>query len=247
MTPTVNPSSAPYPRALLGYDGTNFYVLTVDSSGHLQVDALSTALPTNAATATNQTTMVTALQLIDDLRAALASVATDQLVVMANDLGVNVTVATADRQDSMVTALELIDDLRAALESVATDRLQVRGSDQLISFAGVLSNAVSTAISGAGGFVASGAVPAGKLWKVTGISARDDTTAPGKVRITAYHDSVAYMLEEVPTGLAANDWTSWDGEVWLDVSDTIRVYFASGLAGDNCRVEIHGMIMTAES
>jgi hypothetical protein len=73
------------PRALLGYDGTNFYVLKVDSDGHLQVDVLSSALPSGAATAANQASMVTALQLIDDLQKALQSVATDRLVVRGED------------------------------------------------------------------------------------------------------------------------------------------------------------------
>lgn len=53
----------------------------VDTDGHIQLDVLSNALPTGAATAANQTTEITALQLIDDLRAALGSVNTDDLQV----------------------------------------------------------------------------------------------------------------------------------------------------------------------
>ena len=56
-----------------------------DADGHPQVDVLTSALPTGAATSANQTTEITALQLIDDLRAALASVATDQLKVKGQD------------------------------------------------------------------------------------------------------------------------------------------------------------------
>lgn len=52
-----------------------------DSSGHVQVDVLSSALPTGAATSAKQDTMITALQLIDDLRNALGSVNTDDLQV----------------------------------------------------------------------------------------------------------------------------------------------------------------------
>ena len=39
---------------LLGYDGTDFYNLLVDPAGHLQVDAVSSALPAGGATAANQ-------------------------------------------------------------------------------------------------------------------------------------------------------------------------------------------------
>ena len=45
------------------------------------VSAASLPLPTGAATSAKQDTMITALQLIDDLRAALASVATDKILI----------------------------------------------------------------------------------------------------------------------------------------------------------------------
>jgi hypothetical protein len=48
-----------------GTGGTS-YVPLVDSDGHLQVDILSSGLPSGGATAANQSTMITALQLIDD-------------------------------------------------------------------------------------------------------------------------------------------------------------------------------------
>lgn len=81
MVDYILPRQAPVPRSTLGWDGTDFRVLTVDASGHLQIDVLSSALPAGAATAAHQITMITALQLIDDLRAALQSVNTDALQV----------------------------------------------------------------------------------------------------------------------------------------------------------------------
>ena len=48
-----------------GTGGTS-YVPLVDSDGHLQVDVMSSGLPSGGATAANQSTMITALQLIDD-------------------------------------------------------------------------------------------------------------------------------------------------------------------------------------
>jgi len=42
------------------------YVPLVDADGHLQVDVMSSGLPSGGATSANQTTMITALQLIDD-------------------------------------------------------------------------------------------------------------------------------------------------------------------------------------
>ena len=48
-----------------GTGGTS-YVPLVDTDGHLQVDILSSGLPSGGATAANQATMITALQLIDN-------------------------------------------------------------------------------------------------------------------------------------------------------------------------------------
>jgi len=68
-----------------GLSGAIKKFITEDADGHPQVDVLTSALPTGAATSAKQDTMITALQLIDDLRAALASVATDQLRVKGQD------------------------------------------------------------------------------------------------------------------------------------------------------------------
>jgi len=67
---------------IYGMDGDgNPVKVLVDAGGRLQVEVLEVALPGGAATAANQSTMITALQLIDDLRNALASVATDDIRV----------------------------------------------------------------------------------------------------------------------------------------------------------------------
>lgn len=60
-------------------------IINLDALGHVQVDVLTSALPAGAATAANQTTMITSLQLIDDLRNALNSVAVDELRVLISD------------------------------------------------------------------------------------------------------------------------------------------------------------------
>lgn len=61
--------------------GVTYRVGRVNSSGHLLTEVQVSALPTGAATLAEQQTQTTALQLIDDLRAALDSVGTDALIV----------------------------------------------------------------------------------------------------------------------------------------------------------------------
>ena len=71
-----------------GWDSVNsvWVKLLVDSNGKVQVDTKSSALPIGASTSANQTIMITALQLIDDLRNALGSVNTDDLQVDVKDI-----------------------------------------------------------------------------------------------------------------------------------------------------------------
>lgn len=124
---------------------------------------------------------------------------------------------------------------------------QVRGEDQLLSFEQVVTKAVSATISGANGYVDTPAVPAGKVWKITTICARDDDTAPTAMRMTNYHDGTAYMVESIRDGHGIGLWRCWSGETWLDASDLIRVWFVGGAVSDNCRIEITGLQMTKET
>lgn len=78
---TIIPATTPKPNAPIAYNGTDWTALLSDAARHLQVDVVASGIPTGAATAANQATEITALQLIDDLRGALQSVATDRLRV----------------------------------------------------------------------------------------------------------------------------------------------------------------------
>ena len=62
-------------------DGVVYRTLRRDANDALQVAVASLPLPTGAATLAEQQTQTTALQLIDDLRTALADVAGDELRV----------------------------------------------------------------------------------------------------------------------------------------------------------------------
>ena len=121
----ILPFFAQTATATIVIDGVTYRVPLVDAAGHLQVDVASTALPTGAATAAHQATMITALELLDNLITALATVGTDQLRTDVISSALPTGAATAAKQTTMITALQLIDDLQKALESVGTDRLNV--------------------------------------------------------------------------------------------------------------------------
>ena len=91
------------------------------------VSAAALPLPTGAATAANQATEITALQLIDDLRAALHSVNGDELQVNVETSALPTGAAAAAHQVTMITALQLIDDLQTALGLDVSGYLRVGG------------------------------------------------------------------------------------------------------------------------
>lgn len=132
---------------ICGHDGTDWIKVKTDSDGKLQIEVDTSVLPSGAATAANQITMITALQLIDDLRNALDSVGTDELdvnvessVLPSGAATDTVVQAIRDRLGALtnpaagstnklladaLTALQKIDDLQGALDSVDTDELVV--------------------------------------------------------------------------------------------------------------------------
>jgi len=167
-----------------------------------------------------------------------------QVDVLASDLPAGA--ATAAHQVTQNTALQLIDNLVNALQSVATDRLKVRGEDQLFTFKGVLASRNEGAISGAGGYIESGAVPAGEIWVLTNVVATDGTTATTAHTAYVMHDGATVYLYEARAAYAADVKSSWGGHAYLDVGDTVRVYFTGGLVADTVRVDILGHRMTVE-
>lgn len=70
---------------ILGHDGTDFQNIKTDTDGHPQVDVLSNALPTDAATETTLALVKTAAESLTDLLHALHSVNTDEFKVRGED------------------------------------------------------------------------------------------------------------------------------------------------------------------
>jgi len=99
----VVPPTVPAPVTPLTYDGVNWNALLSDVARHLQVDVIASGLPAGGATAAHQLTMITALQLIDDLRAALESVGTDRLRVRGEDQLISYKGALLSMRDATIS------------------------------------------------------------------------------------------------------------------------------------------------
>ena len=238
--PDILPSDAPYPRAILGWDGTAWRVMAVDPSGHVQVDVLSAALPAGAATAANQATMITALQLIDDLRNALDSVGADELDVNVEASVLPAGAATAANQATQITALQLIDDLTNALISVGTDRLQVRGEDQLHSFADTLEIYVTGALTAPDGYLETDPVGLRGVWVITNIIIENEDRGLSSTRWCRFSGGVVYCFGCETRVIPAAERLCWHGWQWAKESDTLRGQFVGGQIGDTCHMWITG-------
>ncbi len=125
--------------------------------------------------------------------------------------------------------------------------LQVRGEDQLFSYDTYMAEISVGIVSGADGTYDSPAVPAGSVWKVTHVGARDATSpTTGYVfmsSIAAVDRGFASIIQAIP----AATWLFVPCEVYLPATAFIRVWFQGSLLGDGVAVSLHGYQMTLET
>ncbi len=123
----------------------------------------------------------------------------------------------------------------------------VRGEDQIFTYKGRLASHSRGAISGAGGYRDSKSPPEGEIWVVTNAVAYDRTTATtqhlygsmeGADFITFYRQTEAFGVGVV---------SDYQGLLYLEEGDAVKVYFTAALAGDDCVVQLTGQIMTLET
>lgn len=298
---------------LLAFYDDDFYNVLCDASGHLQIDVLESALPSGAATATNQATIITAVQSLQNLVGALHDVGVDEIdvnvdsSVLPTGAGTSANQATiitalqslqnlvgalhdvgVDELDVIVessalpsgaatettlglvkdrigalstpaggstnklltdalTALQFIDNLYGALHSVNSDEMVVRGEDQLYSVKDVIGFRHEAGMNADNGYITTGSVPAGELWKVTNLSATNRVRATTTHEYDYYHAGAPIYLLEDSTGWAATVRSQWIGEIWMAPGDFLRVSFIGGLSGDTCRLAVAGHKMTLET
>ncbi len=230
---------------LLGWDGSAFRNVKVDSSGHLQVDVLANvlggdqatettlalvkaqigALTTPASGSTNKllTDALTSLQLIDDLRGALDSVNTDEIVV-------NVDASVLPTGAATETSLQGIED-------------QI--PDQLIGYVDTVRLKVSdtNAAAGANSLQVS-AVPAGKLYVITAITGANlnSATTFSRLSIAGVDSSVAITRDGA---LLSGYGTVFNGRIILK-EDEFIIYNVEGCTlNDNIFLQVAGWEVTA--
>ena len=247
---------------LLGWDGTDFRNVKVDSSGHLQVDVLSNVLGGDQATettlalvkdrigdlgmpaagSTNKllSSSLTSLQLIDDLRGALHDVGDDELRVLAGFydgdwFGLNQNAGG----DLIVDVQETILPPGAATEA-SVQGIEDALPDQLVGYSDVYRQTVTDADAAAGSNTLDGtAVPASTLYVVTALSMYNATSTYTLAQLGVLSGGTFYPMH-MAAGAAVNVGVMWRGRMILKEGEKIRAFFGGVTLNDNIHVHILG-------
>lgn len=126
-------------------------------------------------------------------------------------------------------------------------RLQVRGEDQVFSFKDTLEILVTGDLPVADGSLATGLVPAGEIWVITGVAATNATAPWTSLVVSRDSGGVGYRFGGVVNAFAIGDIVSWEGLQYAKEDDAIRAYFFGGLLNDSCAIWVTGYTMTKET
>ena len=230
MNGVTDPSETYFKQGLWAYDANAkaWVQLEVDASGYLQVTGLT--LPPGAATAAHQVTMITALQLIDDLRNALHAIGSDKMDVFFK--GQDVDVEVKQQAPADLTAA-LHGYIGAAWQKLPmlwgySDRYVERLEDNNAAAGWNWENLT--------------AVPAGEIWVIQAARADNATSQTTATKIELLSDGPTNTLikDLLP---AAGHHTCWQGAVVLKEGDLIRAEFEGCTAGDDLTTSAWGFKM----
>lgn len=189
----------------------------------------SLPLPSGAAIESKQTTMVTALQKIDDLIAALADVGTDELRV-------NV-IAELPAGTKNIGDVDIV--------SIPTVTIQAAGGDKLFSFESIVEQALEDEDLATGTNSLEGTeVGSGKVWKITHASIKYVGTTPDYILVRAYRlaGAIALIHKLEPT---SDQFYIWEGEIYMQNPDYMYATVGGATATDNFYFAYCGVQMDA--
>ena len=187
------------------------------------VDVVSSALPTGAATAANQATEITALQLIDDLRNALTSVATDSLRAI---------LLAGTAEIGMVQA-----------RNYGWDGAAWRKNNLIFGYYDTYDEVLSNTAATVGtNYLTSSAVPAGQIYVVRAMLAKNTVTANTRTELQKYAGAVEYIVKQ-QLSPAIGFGVEFSGWITLKPTQQVRAMFVGCVAGDDIYLHITGYKM----
>lgn len=240
------------PVVILGTDGTDLYGITVDTSGHVQVDVLSNALPSGAATETTLASVLAKLDVALSTRAleaggnlaAILAKLDVALSTRALESGGNLAAILAKLDVALSTrALEAGGNLASALTALQLIDDFALGTNKIFGYYDRYAEAVENLNPGAGGVaLAFTAVSAGEIWVIQGITALDNTSNPTAIELGILAPGISlsvYRVASPGVGVPA----CWGGQLVLKAGDYVRIWFSGVVAGDDIYAKAWGYKM----
>lgn len=226
----TDPAQEFFKDGLWGWVTDQWKKLIGDAAGHLQVDVVESGLPTGAATSANQTTMITALQLIDDLRGALNSIHTDELDVVIDG-------QSADIEVTQIAAADLTPGV------MGWDGTQWRKLPIVWGYSDRYVESLSEVNVVAGSHTLSfTAVPAGEVWVINGVSAFCSTANPADIQLTLRLGGSNCFLHVQQTVVGWQTELA-TGSFVLKEGDYVRVVFSTCILNDDIYAQAFGCKM----
>jgi len=230
MSGITNPVETFFKDGIWGWCVNQWKQLVCDAAGHLQIDVITSGLPAGGATAANQATMITALQLVDDLRAALNSVATDELDVVLDGQNLDVEVTQTAPAD-LTPGIE-------GWDGSAWHKLPM-----LWGYSARWAEIEGFTVTAAGTYTfTTAAVPAGYVYKLELATISNVTGARGEAIISIYYGMVMWACAyKLAPGI--REPTVFTGAITLCQGDQVRITQAACQVGDGIRVAVWGYKM----
>jgi len=217
------------------HDGSVWRKAKGDAEGHAQVDVLSSALPTGAATETTLSSLLTELQ--QKLETA------DLLIEAAKQLAVAGYVfdgTTWQKAKGDIDGHQQVD-----VVSAPTTVVIPHSNERLVGFSGIVEEALINKDLLAGTNTLNGsAVPVGEVWKVTAATIHYSGTPPSALFIMAVGLADELMILHKPSP-SSETWYFWNGEIYLQSGDYMCGVVTGATAGDDLRFRYAGIKMAA--
>lgn len=226
----TDPTQEHFKDGLWGWVTDQWRKLIADATGHLQVDVVTSGLPSGGATAANQATMITALQLIDDLRNALNSIATDELDVVFDGQNTDVEV-------TQTTAADLTPGIQG-WDGAAWRKLSLLWgySDRYTEYE------TSANVDAGLNILTFTTVPTGEVWTITHAAMWADQSNPTLIGFYLWDGTLAQKLSTAayPTAFLTHHLPA---PITLKAEDKLQAYFFSCAANDDIYATAFGYKM----
>jgi len=119
-------------------------------------------------------------------------------------------------------------------------------TEKLFGIESVINKAKVTDADATTFFLNSDAVPSGKIWKITYISAYNaDGDVATRFQINIIHNGDTVVIKQKVTATSQGETVEVSGEFYLDAGDYVQAAFVGVAVDETCRLHIFGYEMNA--